>query len=139
VNVRRRYSHGLSLLANYTFAKNLTNAPDFRSPMDESSIPQNDNDLGAEKGPGCDIRHRFCPECRVRHSRVPARGLDALRDAELEFFDDLPVSDGDALHDFLCSATRQTRETVLGENPIRSQHHGAAHLRSRNTHRSGMV
>ncbi len=59
VNVRRRYSHGLSFLANYTFAKNLTNAPDFRSPMDEASIPQNNNDLKAEKGPGCDVRHRF--------------------------------------------------------------------------------
>src|SRR5581483_12104314 len=59
VNVRRRYSHGLSLLANYTFAKDLTNAPDFRSPMDESAIPQNNNDLAAEKGPGCDVRHRF--------------------------------------------------------------------------------
>src|SRR5215469_16412356 len=34
VNLRRKYSHGLSLLANYTFSKNLANAPDFRSPMD---------------------------------------------------------------------------------------------------------
>ena len=59
INFRRRYSHGLSLLANYTYAKNLTNAPDFRSPMFESSIPQNNNDLDAEKGPGCDIRHRL--------------------------------------------------------------------------------
>ena len=59
VNVRRRYAAGLSLLANYTFAKNLSNAPDFRSPMFESSIPQNNNDLDAEKGPACDIRHRF--------------------------------------------------------------------------------
>lgn len=59
VNVRRRYSHGLSFLANYTFAKNLTNAPDFRSPMDESSIPQNNLALNLEKGPGCDVRHRF--------------------------------------------------------------------------------
>ena len=59
VNVRRNYSRGLSFLANYTWAKNLTNAPDFRSPMDESAIPQNNNDLAAEKGPGCDIRHRF--------------------------------------------------------------------------------
>jgi len=41
---------GLSLLANYTFAKNLSNAPEFRSPMAESAIPQNDNDLAAEKG-----------------------------------------------------------------------------------------
>ena len=59
VNVRRRYSRGISLLANYTFAKNLSNAPDFRSPMDESAIPQNNNNLNAEKGPSCDVRHRF--------------------------------------------------------------------------------
>jgi hypothetical protein len=59
VNVRRRYARGLSLLANYTFAKSLTNAPDFRSPMFEAAIPQNNYDLQAEKGPACDIRHRF--------------------------------------------------------------------------------
>src|SRR3982750_45909 len=59
LNVRRRYSGGLSLLANYTFAKSLSDAPDFRSPMFESSIPQNNNDLRAEKGPSCDIRHRL--------------------------------------------------------------------------------
>ncbi|HEV2447813.1 MAG TPA: hypothetical protein VGS58_17910, partial [Candidatus Sulfopaludibacter sp.] len=58
VNIRRRYSHGLSLLANYTFAKSLTDAPDFRSPMFESSVAQNNSDLEAEKGPACDIRHR---------------------------------------------------------------------------------
>src|SRR5882762_10162060 len=38
VNLRRRYSAGLSLLANYTFAKDLTDAPDFRSPMFESTV-----------------------------------------------------------------------------------------------------
>ncbi len=59
VNVRRRYSHGLTFLGNYTWSKNLSNAPDFRSPMFESSIPQNNNDLAAEKGPACDVRHRL--------------------------------------------------------------------------------
>jgi hypothetical protein len=59
INLRRRYSSGLSLLANYTFAKNLSDAPDFRSPMFEAAIPQNNNLLAAEKGPACDIRHRF--------------------------------------------------------------------------------
>ena len=59
VNLRRRYAHSLSLLVNYTFAKNLSNAPDFRSPMFESAIPQNDNDLEAEKGPSCDVRQRL--------------------------------------------------------------------------------
>src|SRR5436305_1864561 len=59
VNVRRRYASGLSILANYTYAKNLTDAPDFRSPMFEAAIQQNNSDLDAEKGPGCDIRHRL--------------------------------------------------------------------------------
>src|ERR1700682_1269991 len=49
VNVRRRYSHGLSFLANYAYSKNLSNAPDFRSPMDESSIPQNNSNLRSEE------------------------------------------------------------------------------------------
>ena len=59
MNVRRRYSNGLSFLANYTFAKALENAPDFRSPMFEAATPQNNDDLNAEKGLGCDIRSRF--------------------------------------------------------------------------------
>src|SRR4029077_16717659 len=77
VNVRRRYSHGLSFLANYTFAKNLTNAPDFPSPTDDSSIPQNNNALNLEKGPGCDVRHRFALSSVYE---IPAyRGQEWLR------------------------------------------------------------
>ena len=59
VNVRRRAGRGLSFLANYTWSKSLSNAPDFRSPMFEAAIPQNNDDLAAEKGPACDVRHRF--------------------------------------------------------------------------------
>ena len=59
VSFRHRYGHGMTLSANYTYAKNLSNAPDFRSPMYESAIPQNNSNLDAEKGPACDIRHRF--------------------------------------------------------------------------------
>ena len=59
VTYRHRYSQGVTMLANYTYSKNLSNAPDFRSPMYESTIPQNDNDLNAEKGLACDIKHRF--------------------------------------------------------------------------------
>ena len=58
-NIRRRFSRGWTFLANYTFAKSLSDAPDFRSPMFESAIPQNNRDLSLEKGPACDIRHRF--------------------------------------------------------------------------------
>ena len=59
VNIRRRYSNGLSFMGNYTFAKALDNAPDFRSPMFEAATAQNNYDLNAEKGPACDVRHRF--------------------------------------------------------------------------------
>jgi Carboxypeptidase regulatory-like domain len=59
VNVRRRAGRGLSFLANYTWSKSLSNAPDFRSPMFEAAIPQNNDDLAAEKGPACDVRNRF--------------------------------------------------------------------------------
>ena len=51
VNVRRRYSNGLSFLANYTFAKSLENAPDFRSPMFEAATPQNNDDLTPRRDP----------------------------------------------------------------------------------------
>src|SRR5262249_56890323 len=43
VTVRRRYAKDLTLLANYTWAKSLSDAPDFRSPMFESAIPQDNN------------------------------------------------------------------------------------------------
>ncbi len=55
VDVRRRFSQGLTFISNLTWSKSLTTAPDFRSPMAEAAIPQNDNNLAAEKGPACDV------------------------------------------------------------------------------------
>jgi hypothetical protein len=123
VNVRRRYSHGLSLLANYTFAKNLTNAPDFRSPMDESAIPQNDSDLNAEKGPGCDIRHRFA------FSTVYA--IPAYKDMEwakllTQNWQLSAIYQIQSGMPFTVSVFGDTANsgTVLGENPIRANYTG---------------
>ena len=59
VNVRRRFARGWTFLTNYTFSKNLSDAPDFRSPMFESAAPQNNSHLDLEKGLACDVRHRF--------------------------------------------------------------------------------
>ena len=57
---KRTFSHGFSYLASYTFANSMTDAPSFRSPANESEVPQNSFDAGADWGPaGCDIRHRF--------------------------------------------------------------------------------
>jgi carboxypeptidase family protein len=123
VNIRRRYSNGLSLLANYTYAKNLTNAPDFRSPMFESSVPQNNNDLNAEKGPGCDIRHRFSLSAvyaipayrRSNWSRLATQNwqLSTIYQAQSGF-------------PFTVSVFGDTANagTVLGENPIRANYDG---------------
>jgi hypothetical protein len=123
VNVRRRYSSGLSLLANYTYAKNLSNAPDFRSPMFEAAIPQNNSNLDAEKGPACDIRHRFVVSAvydapsykKFRWSQAVTRNwqLSTIYQAQSGF-------------PFTISVFGDTANsgTVLGENPIRANSTG---------------
>lgn len=119
INIRRRYSHGFSLLANYTFGKNLTNAPDFRSPMDESAIPQNDRDLALEKGLGCDTRHRF--------ALSSVYDIPAYRRAEWArlITEDWHISTVYQYQNgmpFTISVFGDTANsgTVLGENPVRA-------------------
>lgn len=125
VNLRRRYARGLSFLANYTFAKALDNAPDFRSPMFESAIPQNDNDLNAEKGPGCDVRHRFAlsavfaPPSWNFNRVTRAATLNWHGSMEFQIQSGFP---------FTISTFGDTANagTVVGENPIRANVTGAA-------------
>ena len=119
VNVRRRYSHGLSFLANYTYAKNLTNAPDFRSPMDEAAIPQNNNDLNAEKGPGCDVRHRFALSSVYDIPAFRRTQWVGLVTQNWHFSTIYQVQSG---MPFTISVFGDTANsgTVLGENPIRA-------------------
>ena len=123
VNVRRRYSHGLSFLANYTFAKTLTNAPDFRSPMDESAIPQNNSDLAAEKGPGCDVRHRFALSTVYD---IPAFNWTAATRLLTENWHFSAIYQVQSGMPFTISVFGDTANsgTVLGENPIRANYTG---------------
>lgn len=125
VNVRRRHARGLSLLANYTFAKNLSDAPDFRSPMFESAVPQDNNNLRAEKGPACDIRHRAAFSAvydiagtdRWRWSRAVTRGwrLSTIYQIQSGF-------------PFTISVFGDTANagTILGDNPVRANYTGQA-------------
>jgi hypothetical protein len=123
VNVRRRPSHGLSLLANYTFAKALENAPDFRSPMFEAATPQNNDDLNAEKGPGCDVRHRFSlsavyntpawSQSRLTHAITKDWRASAIYQVQSGFPLTISVF-GDTAN----------AGTVVGENPIRANSTG---------------
>jgi hypothetical protein len=119
VNIRRRYSHGLSLLANYTFSKNLSNAPDFRSPMDESAIPQDNNDLAAEKGPGCDVRHRFALSAVYAIPSYNRAEWLRLITQNWTFATIYQVQSG---MPFTISVFGDTANsgTVLGENPVRA-------------------
>ncbi|HEV2486906.1 MAG TPA: carboxypeptidase regulatory-like domain-containing protein [Terracidiphilus sp.] len=119
VNVRRRYGNGLSLLANYTFAKALENAPDFRSPMFEAATPQNNNDLNAEKGPGCDVRHRFAlsavynPPVYSRNSLTRALTSDWRGSMEYQIQTGFPLT-------ISVFGDTANAGTVVGENPIRA-------------------
>ncbi|HLH08705.1 MAG TPA: carboxypeptidase regulatory-like domain-containing protein [Terriglobales bacterium] len=123
VNVRQRYSRGLSFLANYTFAKNLTDAPDFRSPMDESAIPQNNNDLNAEKGPGCDVRHRLALSLVYD---IPGFERSALLRGLTKNWNLASVYQVQSGMPFTISVFGDTANsgTVLGENPIRANYTG---------------
>ena len=138
VNLRRRYSKGLSLLANYTFAKNLSDAPDFRSPMFESAIPQNNGDLRAEKGPACDIRHRFALKRGVRCPRGRPRAVDARRDAGLAALDHLPGPERLSVHDFGLRRHGQRRNGSR-RKPHSRKPHGPAGLRPRDPHGGAVV
>lgn len=123
VNVRRRFARGLTFLANYTYSKNLSDAPDFRSPMFESAIPQNSFDLRHEKGLACDVRHRFAFSAvyslpsigKSGFANTITRGwrLSAIYQAQSGFPLTISVF-GDTAN----------AGTLLGENPIRANHTG---------------
>jgi hypothetical protein len=121
VNVRRRYAHGLTVLANYTYAKNLSDAPDFRSPMFESTIPQNNNNLAAEKGPACDIRHRFALSAVYA---IPAAARSGLLHTLSKDWSVSTVYQVQTGFPFTISVFGDTANsgTVLGENPIRANY-----------------
>jgi hypothetical protein len=123
VNLRRRYSTGLTLLANYTWSKNLTNAPDFRSPMFEASIPQNNSDLAAEKGPGCDLRHRFALSVVYDVPKIDGARLVRAITSDWRASAVYQVQTG---FPFTISVFGDTANsgTVLGENPIRANYTG---------------
>src|ERR1039458_6251226 len=119
VNVRRRYARGLSFLANYTFAKALENAPDFRSPMFEAATPQDNNNLNAEKGPGCDIRDRFAlsavynPPTYNRNNLTRALTRDWRGSIEYQVQTGFPLT-------ISVFGDTANAGTVVGENPIRA-------------------
>ena len=119
VNVRRRASNRLSFLANYTFAKALENAPDFRSPMFEAATPQNNNDLNAEKGPGCDIRDRVAVSAVYAPPVYGVNGLTRALTRDWRGSVEYQAQTGFPLTISVFGDTANAG-TVVSENPIRA-------------------
>jgi len=119
VNVRHRYAHGLSFLANYTLAKELDNAPDFRSPMFEAATPQNNYNLNAEKGPGCDVRQRVSVSAVYSSSAVSANHLVQELTRDWRGSAVYQIQTGFPLTISVFGDTANAG-TVVGENPIRA-------------------
>ncbi len=119
VNIRRRYSRGLTFLANYTWAKDLSDAPDFRSPMFESSIPQNNSNLAAERGPACDIRHRFALSAVYDLPAWDHSGVVRAVTKDWHLSTVYQVQTGFPFTISVFGGTANSG-TVLGENPIRA-------------------
>jgi len=123
VNVRRRFSKGLTFLANYTFAKNLSDAPDFRSPMFESAAPQNNSNLRLEKGPACDVRHRFAFSAVYS---LPSFGKDGFAHTLTRDWRLSAIYQAQSGFPLTISVFGDTANagTLLGENPIRANYTG---------------
>lgn len=119
VNVRRRFSRGWTFLANYTYAKNLSDAPDFRSPMFESAAPQDNSNLRLEKGLSCDVRHRFALSMVYGIPALKKSGFvnKVTKDWRLS-----AIYQAQSGFPFTISVFGDTANagTLLGENPIRA-------------------
>jgi hypothetical protein len=123
VNLRRRFSRGWTFLANYTFSKNLSDAPDFRSPMFESAAPQNNSNLLLEKGLACDVRHRFAVSMVYG---IPALKKSGFVHAVSKDWRLSAIYQAQSGFPFTISVFGDTANagTLLGENPIRANYTG---------------
>lgn len=119
VNVRRRFTRGLTFLANYTYAKNLSDAPDFRSPMFESAAPQDNSNLKLEKGLACDVRHRFAVSMVYG---IPALKQSGFVNTLTKNWRLSAIYQAQSGFPFTISVFGDTANagTLLGENPIRA-------------------
>jgi hypothetical protein len=91
--------------------------------MDESAIPQNNSDLAAEKGPGCDVRNRFALSSVYDIPAYRRAEWTRLLTQNWQFSLVYQVQSGMA---FTISVFGDTANsgTVLGENPIRANRTG---------------
>jgi hypothetical protein len=87
--------------------------------MFESSIPQNNSDLAAEKGPGCDVKHRFALSAVYN---LPGWTQSGWLEKVTKNWQVSTVYQVQTGFPFTISVFGDTANsgTVLGENPIRA-------------------
>jgi len=120
IDIRREFQHGLTFLANYTWSKSLTDAPDFRSAMMQPAIPQNNSDLKAEKGlNGMNVPHRFVASVVYAIPGLRSRGFLHHLTSSWTLGSIFTAQDG---MPFTVSVFGDTANagTLLGQNPIRA-------------------
>lgn len=124
IDVRRRFAGGLTLLSDFTWSKSLTTAPDFRSPMTESALPQNSYDLAAEKGLGCDVPLRFTTSLVYDLPAWPAAPWMKAATRGWSIATIFQAQSGYPLTMQVFGDTANAG-TLLGENPVRANVTGA--------------
>ena len=110
-------------LAGLRFIQNLANAPEFRSPMFESALPQDNNDLFAEKGLGCDIRHRVSISGVYELPALKRSGWMGRVTKDWRLSSIFQAQTG---FPFTVSVFGDTANAgaIIGENPIRANYNG---------------
>jgi hypothetical protein len=91
--------------------------------MYESAIPQNDNDLQAEKGPACDIRHRFALSAVYDIPAWSQNRFTQLLTQNWRVSTIFQVQSGFPLTISVFGDTANAG-TAVGENPIRANYTG---------------
>ncbi len=119
IDVRRRFAGGLTFISNLTWSKSLTTAPDFRAPMAEAAIPQNDNNLAAEKGPACDVPLLFNLSFVYEPRAWNARHWTSLLTKNWSLSSIFTAQSGTPFTIQVFGDTANAG-TLLGQNPIRA-------------------
>ncbi len=120
VDTRREFQHGLTFLANYTWSKSLTTAPDFRSAMMQAAIPQNNSDLDAEKGlNGMNVPQRFVASLVYS---IPGWGAQGFLHRLTSGWSLGSIFSAESGMPFTAQIFGDTANagTLLGQNPIRA-------------------
>jgi len=124
-SLKRKLASGLNIVASYTFSKNLSDAPDFRSPMFESAIPQDNRNLVNEWGLSCDVQQRLVGSVLLqlpfKRTAYQSRAASAMAHV-IAHWNMATIFQMQSGFPYTVSVFGDTANagTLLGENPVRA-------------------